>query len=143
MAIIHNDPLQISGHYVALDVCTRENAIYNDESVLQKRKNFIDNIRVQKEVNMLFYTRQCIQSGSGAEKVPNVVIGGDEDGVKVNGNDDGDSDGIVVGAIDGDGDGGGGGVGVAVGDAVIDDGDQEMEKLVMVSVMAVNGKLQS
>ena len=60
-------------HYVALDVGTRENAIYNDESVSQKRKNFIDNIRVQREVYMLFYTRQCTHSGSGAEKVPIVV----------------------------------------------------------------------
>ena len=45
---------------------------------------------------MLFYTRQSTQGGSGAEKVPFVVIDGDEDSVKVHG------DGVGVG----DGDGG-------------------------------------
>ena len=134
-AIIHNGPLQNSGHYVALDVGTCENAIYNDESVSQKRKNFTDNIRVQREVYMLFYTRQSTHSGSGAEKVPLVVIDGDEDGVKVNADGDGDGngdvdvDGIVVGGIDGDSDGIVVGVGLGLGDAPNngdgDDGDGE------------------
>ena len=71
--------------------------MYNDESVLQKRKNFIDNIRIQKEVYICSSILVSLLKvhGSGAEKVPFVVIDGDEDSVKVHG------DG--VGAGDGDG----------------------------------------